>query len=122
MTETISRYVGAWNTKTSEEIKNVFMECCASDVTYTDKNASTYTSDYSSVLNGIDQLTALVISSHAKVPGRTFSLLSNPEYFDGHCHYSWGLQIPGMDEKAGWDYIQYNEDNLITHIIGFLPG
>jgi len=121
MTETISRYVSAWNEKTTETVKAAFIECCAPDVTYTDKNAPTYTDEKTYVLNGIDKLTALVMGSHAKVPSRTFSLLTNPQYFDGHCHYSWGLHIPGKDMMAGWDYISYNEESLITQIVGFLP-
>ncbi len=90
-------------------------------MTYTDKDAGTYTEDQSPLIKGIDQLTALVMGSHAKMPGRTFSLLTTPQYFDGHCHYSWGLHMPGIDVMAGWDYIQYNEEHLITKIIGFLP-
>jgi hypothetical protein len=121
ITDTINRYVTAWNDKTFEAIEAAFSECCTQQITYTDKNASTYTDSGEKVINGIQRLTALVMSSHEKVPGRTFSMLTTPQYFDGHCHYSWGLHIPGKDVMAGWDYIQYNEDGLITKIIGFLP-
>jgi hypothetical protein len=121
MTETISRYVGAWNEKTSETIKAALLECCAPNITYTDEKTPTYTEKHIDVIMGIDQLTALVMGSHSKVPGRTFSVLTTPQYFNGHCHYSWGLLIPGKADVAGWDYIQYNEQNLIKQIIGFLP-
>ena len=122
MTETISRYyVSAWNETTAEEVKAVFTKCCAPEITYTDKNASTYTDDSEHLVRGVDELTALVMGSHEKVPGRTFSVLTTPQYFDGYCHYSWGLHIPGKSVAAGWDYIEYNEQNLITKIIGFLP-
>jgi hypothetical protein len=119
--DTISCYVGAWNEKTAEAVKAAFEDCCSPEVTYTDRNAPTYTPEGGFVLTGIAPLTALVMGSHAKVPGRTFSLFKEPQYFDGHCHYSWGLLIPGQDIKAGWDYIVYNEQNLITRIVGFLP-
>ncbi|RKR80734.1 hypothetical protein BDD43_0866 [Mucilaginibacter gracilis] len=121
MKETINHYLAAWNEKTATAVKAAFQKCCTPDVTYTDRNAPTYTEEGGFVIKGIDLLTALVMGSHAKVPGRAFSLLTMPQYFDGHCHYSWGLHIPGQDEKAGWDYIVYNEQNLITRIVGFLP-
>jgi hypothetical protein len=121
MTDTISRYVSAWNEETPEAVEAAFAECCVQGVIYTDKNARTYTEKQTPLIEGIDQLTALVMGSHTKVPGRTFSMLTAPQYFDGHCHYSWGLHIPGNNVKAGWDYIQYNEEGLITHIVGFLP-
>jgi hypothetical protein len=119
--ENISRYVGGWNEKNAEAVKAAFAECCVPDVTYTDKNTPDYTESRSPVLEGIDALTALVMGSHAKAPGRTFSLLTTPQYFNGNCHYSWGVLIPGREERAGWDYIQYNQDGLITQIVGFLP-
>lgn len=121
ITQTLDRYLSAWNQKTPEAVKAAFLECCAPEITYTDKNASTYTDDPTHLVRGIDEFTALVMGSHAKVPGRTFSILTTPQYFDGHCHYSWGLHIPGREVMVGWDYFQYNESNLITTIIGFLP-
>ena len=121
MTNTIDLYLSAWDEKTPEAVKAAFLECCSPKITYTDRNASTYTDDPAHLVQGIDQLTSLVMGSLDKVPGRTFSLLTTPQYFDGHCHYSWGLHISGQEVMAGWDYIQYNEENLITRIIGFLP-
>ena len=121
MTDTISRYVSAWNEKTPEAVKAAFSECCAPEMTYTDKNARTYTPDQTPIIKGIEELTALVMASYAKEPGRTFSMITTPQYFDSHCHYSWGLHVPGKDTAAGWDYIRYNDENLITEIIGFLP-
>jgi hypothetical protein len=111
--ETISKYVGAWDEKTPEAVKAAFQECCAAEITYTDKNTPP--------LHGIDALRDLVMSSHAKFPGRTFSVLTQPEYFDNQCYYSWGVTFPGKEEIAGRDFIEYNGEGLITRIVGFLP-
>lgn len=119
--ETIDCYLSAWNGKTAEAVQAEFLKCCAPEITYTDRNASTYTDDPTHLVKGINEFTALVMDSHTKVPGRTFSILTVPQYFEGHCHYSWGLHIPGKEVLIGWDYFQYNEQNLITKIVGFLP-
>lgn len=111
--ETVERYTSAWNEKTAEDVKKAFVQVLADDITYQDKNTP--------LLTGIDAFVDLVMSSHEKVPGRTFSLLSEPEYFDQHCYYSWGINIPGMGEFAGRDYAEYNDENKLTKIIGFVP-
>lgn len=113
MKETINRYASAWNEPTAEAIKQGFITCCSPDVVYTDRGTPAIT--------GIDALVALAMSSHEKVPGRTFTVETVPEYFDGHCFYSWGIHIPGTGMLTGRDYVQYNEDGLITSIVGFLP-
>jgi hypothetical protein len=113
ITETVSRYVAAWDEKTPETVKAALLQCCAAEITYTDKQTP--------VIKGIDALVNLIMASHEKVPGRTFSVLTPPEYFDHHCYYSWGINIPGKGELAGRDYIEYNDENRITRIIGFLP-
>jgi len=100
MTDTINRYASAWNEMTTEAVTAAFAECCAPDVIYTDENARTYTEKQTTLIEGIDQLTALVMGSHAKVPGRTFSLLTTPQYFDGHCHYSLGAAHTGQKRNG----------------------
>jgi len=119
--EILDYYLSAWNAETPDAVKAHFLKCCTPEITYTDRNASTYTDDPEHLVRGIDQFTDLVMGSHAKIPGRTFSILSLPQYFEGHCHYSWGLHIPGQEVLVGWDYFQYNDENQITKIIGFLP-
>ena len=114
MEETVSRYVGAWDKKTPETIKAALLQCCDPGITYTDKQTPLF--------SGIEALASLIMTSYEKVPGRTFSVLTTPEYFDHKCHYSWGIHIPERGDLAGWDYLEYNEENLITRIVGFLPA
>lgn len=113
MKETINRYASAWNEPTAETIKAGFVACCSPGLVYTDKTTPEIT--------GIDALVALAMESHRKVSGRTFSVETDPEYFDGHCYYAWGIHIPGAGMLTGHDYVQYDADGLITRIIGFLP-
>ncbi len=121
MTETIERYVSAWNELTPATVKAALEQCCATRISYTDKNMPTYTDKNTPVITGINALTDLVMLSHKKVPGRTFSVLTAPEYFEGHCYYTWGINIPGTGERVGHDYIIYNDANKIVSIVGFLP-
>ncbi|AOM79363.1 nuclear transport factor 2 family protein [Pedobacter steynii] len=113
MKETVERYTSAWNKKTAAEVKAAFAQIFADEITYQDKQTP--------LVKGIDAFVDLVMSSHEKVPGRTFSLLTEPEYFDHHCYYSWCINIPGHGEFAGSDYAEYNEENKMTKIIGFVP-
>lgn len=114
ITEIVQRYVSGWNEPTHEAVKAAFKECCINDVTYKDKKTP--------ILYGIDALVDLVMESYQLFPGRTFSILIQPEYFDGSCHYSWGAHVPATGHVAGWDYLEYNDDNQITAIVGFLPA
>ncbi|WP_316801394.1 hypothetical protein [Pedobacter frigidisoli] len=113
MTETIERYTNAWNEKTKQEVKAALVHILADEITYQDMNTP--------LVIGIDAFVDLVMSSHEKVPSRTFSLLSEPEYFDQHCFYSWKINIPGHGEFTGKDYAEYNDENKLTRIIGFVP-
>lgn len=111
--EKIKHYVNTWNETTPEAIKAGFEKCCAPGITYTDRSTPLF--------SGIDQLTALVMSAHEKFPGITFSVLTEPECFEGLAYYSWGVNFPGVGERAGRDFMEYDKDELITRIVGFLP-
>lgn len=113
MKETVERYTLAWNEKTVEEVKIAFAQILADEITYQDKNTP--------LVKGIEKFVDLVMTSHEKVPGRTFSLLGEPEYFEHHCYYSWIIKIPDHGEFTGRDYAEYNDENKITRIIGFVP-
>lgn len=113
MKETVERYTSAWNEKTAAKVKVAFAQVLADEITYQDRQTP--------LVTGIDAFVDLVMSSYEKVPGRTFSLLTEPEYFDHHCYYSWSINIPGNGEFAGRDYAEYNDENKITKIIGFVP-
>ncbi|WP_146203129.1 hypothetical protein [Mucilaginibacter oryzae] len=82
--ENIRLYVDAWNETTPKAVKAKFSECCAPDMTYTDKTTPLFT--------GIYKLVDLVTGSYQKTPGRTFSLLTQPEYFDGQVYYTWAFR------------------------------
>lgn len=113
ITATVTSYVGAWDEKTPETIKAALARCCAEEITYKDRQTPT--------IQGVDELVKLIMASYEKVPGRTFSILTAPEFFDHSCHYSWGINIPGKGVLAGRDYLEYNNDNKITAIVGFIP-
>jgi len=114
MKETAERYTSAWNEKTAAEVKVAFADSVADEITYQDKNTP--------LVTGIDAFVDLVMSSHEKMPGRSFALLTEPEYFDGHCYYAWSINIPGHGEFEGRDYVEYNAENKMTKIIGFVPN
>ena len=114
MKVTVERYTSAWNKTTAAEVKNSLTKVLADEITYQDRQTP--------LVTGIDAFVDLVMSSHEKVPGRTFALLSEPEYFGQHCYYSWSINIPGKGEFTGRDYVEYNDENKMTKIIGFVPN
>jgi len=114
MKETAERYTNAWNEETAAKVKAALAQVLADDITYQDRNTP--------LLKGIDAFVDLVMSSHEKVPGRTFSLLTEPEYFDHYCYYTWSINIPGKGEFKGRDYVEYNDENKMTKIVGFVPN
>lgn len=111
--ENIKDYVNAWNETTPEGIKAGFKKCCTPGVTYTDKNTPKF--------SGINQLAELVMSAHDKFPGIRFSVLSEPEYFEGQAYYAWGVHFPETGDRAGRDFMEYDDNHLIKRIVGFLP-
>ncbi|AYL95826.1 hypothetical protein [Mucilaginibacter celer] len=111
--DNIRLYVSAWNEKTPEAIKAILLACCEPNITYTDKQTPQF--------SGIDALVDLIMNSYQLVPGRVITLQSEPEYFDGHAYYGWGIIIPGVGERAGRDYMIYDENHRIVEIVGFLP-
>jgi len=111
--ETVELYTKAWNEETAAAVKLAFAQILADEITYQDKHTP--------LVKGIDAFVDLVMSSYEKVPGRSFSLLTEPEYFDHHCYYAWSIKIPGNGEFTGRDYVEYNDENKMTKIIGFVP-
>ncbi|WP_443947105.1 nuclear transport factor 2 family protein [Pedobacter sp. AW1-32] len=114
MKETVERYTSAWNQKTAEEVKTAFLQILSEEITYQDRQTP--------LITGIDAFVDLVMSSHEKVPGRRFSLPGEPEYFNQHCYYAWTIDIPGVGQFEGKDYVQYNDENKMTVIVGFVPN
>lgn len=114
MKETVDRYTSAWNEKNRAEVKTAFVAILADGITYQDRNTP--------LVSGIEAFVDLVMLSHEKIPGRTFSLLTGPEYFDRHCYYSWTINIPGSGKFKGRDYVEYDDENKMTKIVGFVPN
>ena len=108
----VSLYLDGWNAKTAADVKEKFMQCLAPDVTYTDTNTPK--------LTGIDRIVDLVMQSYDKVPGRSFDLPATPEFFANQGRYRWVINIPGQGAHDGMDFFEYNDDNLITRLVGFL--
>ena len=111
--ENAGRYIVTWNETTFENVKASLEQCCIPEVSYTDKNKP--------VIYGLDELANYVIATGKEAPERILSLNTPPECFDHNCYYSWLFKIPGKIELIGRDYMEYNDENLITRIVAFAP-
>jgi len=109
----IKLYVHAWTQQTPETIKAALESSCAADIRYIDRQTGEF--------SGISRLVELILHSYTVVPGRIITIESEPEFFGGHAHYNWGIQVPGGPVRIGHDYLIYNEAQKIVSIVGFLP-
>ena len=110
--ENIQYYLAAWNEKERQLIKANLEKCLSADSTYTDKNTA--------AVKGLEAFTDLIVHSYDKMPEREFSITSALDHFDNKGCYYWRVTFPNKDAKEGMDYIEYNEENKITTIVGFV--
>lgn len=110
--ENIQYYLAAWNAKERPVIKANLEKCLSADITYTDKNTA--------MIKGLEAFTNLIVHSYDKMPERTFSITSALDHFDNKGRYYWRVTFPGNNSKDGMDYIEYDGENKITAIVGFV--
>ena len=108
--EMIERYVTSWNEKGLEQFKAAFAECWADDATYTDPNFE--------LVKGVDGIAGLAMISLERIPVRTFSVLTTPEYHHHVGRYNWQVKLP-EETKQGFDYFEFNDQHKITRIVSF---
>lgn len=111
--ETVSLYAQAWNQTEPETIEAELKKCCVPEVTYIDVKTP--------LVNGLGNLKKLIVSSYDQMPERTFAISQMPEYHNQSAIYGWQVVWPGQEAKQGKDYFEYNDQNLIIRIIGFIP-
>ncbi|NCD70700.1 nuclear transport factor 2 family protein [Mucilaginibacter agri] len=107
--EMIEKYVSSWNEQGLEQYKAAFATCWAEDATYTDP-------DYD--LKGVNAIAELAQFSLERIPSRTFSVLTKPEYHHHVGRYNWQVHLP-EGTKDGFDYFEFNDDFKITRIVSF---
>ena len=110
--ETIKQYVAAWNGSNLEEFKTEFAKCWAAGATYTDPNFD---------IMGVDAIAELAQASLEKFPGRNFWVVTLPEYHHNVALYTWGVEIPGVGNNQGRDYIEFDEEHKIARLVSFFP-
>ena len=109
--QTIELYIAAWNTLGDEETKAAFAKCWAAGATYTDPNFA--------LVEGVEGISALAVSSQEKFPGRTFSIVTPPQEHHQAALYTWGGIIPGLGELEGQDYIELDGEYKIARLVSF---
>ena len=110
--ETISYYLAAWNEKEKQAIKENLENCLSADFTYTDKNTP--------AVKGLEACTDLIFHSYDKIPERTFSIISQADHFYNKGRFYWRVTLPGKDARDCMDYFEYDEENKLTAIAGFV--
>lgn len=109
----IERYVTAWNEQNLEAYKAAFAECWADTATYTDPNFE--------LVKGVDGIAELALYSLQKIPGRTFKVLTQPDYHHNVGRYNWQVALPD-GTKDGFDYFEFNSRFKITRIVSFFES
>ena len=109
--ENVLIYVSAWNETEREEIRKKIDECWSAEGTFTDKVTDTIT--------GRDAIIDLIVSSYKQTGPKNFNLLAQPVTHHRSGHYRW-MNLPAEGYPAeGMDYFEFDEQNLITRIVGF---
>ncbi|MFT3935684.1 MAG: hypothetical protein QM726_18800 [Chitinophagaceae bacterium] len=110
--ETVQQYTDTWNLENADEIRAGFEKCLSPGCTYTDKNTPGFA--------GPQSFTDLAMKSHELSPGRRFTLTSVPEYFSNKGRYFWRVSFPDKPARDCMDYFEFNNENKITAIVGFV--
>lgn len=110
--ENVQQYTNTWNLEDVDDIKAGFEKCLSSTCTYKDKNTPG--------VSGIQSFTDFVLGSHKIAPGRLFSLISEPEYFSHNGRYFWRVSYTDKAAKDCMDYFEFDEENKISAIVGFV--
>lgn len=70
--------------------------------------------------DGREEIGQLIGAVHQRFPGFRFSLIGEPDGFDGHVRFSWGLGPAGEDAIVKGSDVAVLEDGRIASVIGFL--
>jgi len=109
--EIILIYTSAWNETRPETIREKIDQCWSAEGTYTDKVTDTIT--------GRDAITGLIISSYDRMGPRTFKVLAEPDVHHRSGRFRWLAVRPEGYPAEGMDYFEFDEQHLITRIVGF---
>lgn len=103
-------YASAWKAETAAQKQEIFAQCLAQDVTYTDPLAAT---------KGWDELAEYMLEFHKQIPGGHFV----STYFLAHHDRSivkWDMcAADGTKVGEGMSFGQYNAEGKLTAMTGF---
>jgi len=104
-------YIALWN-ETDKEIRSgLLRKYWTEDATYVDPIMSGA---------GHAQVNALIAGVQERFPGFSFSLIGEPDGYDGHVRFSWGLGPAGADAPIKGSDVVRIEDGRLKAVIGFL--
>lgn len=109
--ESILLYTSAWNETDRSVIREKIARCWSPEGTFTDKVTDTIT--------GREALTDLIISSYEKSGPRIFTVLAEPATHHRSGRFRWMVTRPEGYPAEGMDYFEFDEQDLITRIVGF---
>ncbi len=110
--ESLQHYITGWNEQERPDIIAAFEKCLTAGCTYNDKNTP--------LINGLQGIADLAVQSLEKMPGRAFSRISEVDHFDNKGRYYWRVSFTNVGSRDCMDYIEFNDDNMISRIVGFV--
>ena len=110
--ESIEQYVAVWNVKGVENIKAALEKCWTADSTYADQN--------NAPVKGFDALAELIGRAQERSPKGIYSQTSPPDFHHGSGCFKWRLTKRDGETLDGLDYFEYNSENKIVRIVGFI--
>lgn len=104
-------YIASWNEDDPERRKALVERHWADRATYVDPIMRA---------RGRVEIAGLIESVHTRFPGFRFSLIGEPDGFDGHVRFSWGLGPEGEEAPIKGSDVIVVEEGRIAAVIGFL--
>jgi len=109
--ESVTQYANAWNIQGIDNIKAALQGCWAPESTYVDTQ--------NEMVTGIDGLAALIDAFHRQAPRHLLQQVSKVDAHHNCARFTWVNLGPNGEKMEGMDYCEYNDQNVITCIVGF---
>lgn len=108
---TIQAYTAAWNEPSAAKRQHLLQQCWTPTSRYEDPTVAD--------AQGLEALSALITGLHQQLPGMHLSLASELDTHHQVGRFHWFQQRADGTTSEGFDFVEFNEANLLVRVVGF---